>query len=594
MSVLRSPNLRDGGEACVVHLYEVQPFARGGLALGSRKREVTLHLSTPEMKRLTAKWGRPYRNPKTRMDEYAFPKDGLKKFAVGGPVELAVGMAGPSQMQMSTPLTAPPPEPAPGRTRVANPVDDYYTYGMGPEKQFYTANAAPSAPAMVRLPTTPTGPGIQSVGGVGGAGGGGGGSGVNLGQVGGALSTAAGVANLLGYNNALTQGAATAGNLASGNYLGAAKSGLGLYKSLSGESPSTSSSASTGPSAASRALGGVGGALNIYGGLKQGDVGGYLQAGKGAAQLASAAGVGGSAVSSAVPILNLATGAYNTHKAIQAGKPKSAAVSGAMAGSAFGPVGMAIGAAVGAIFGSLNKDYKEEGVRDAYYGSLKKGLNLENSQQFIDPKTFYESVAGEFRGSRSKFPPRASGKYGQKDEDTFINDLKGRIDQARSSGVVGANDNAQSIMQKVVDPWFQQDFGGWKGDPKYPELIDNQKAMTVDLINRYISGSPVDWDVINQKAKGKAMGGLMTLAQGRHVRGPGTGRSDSIPAQLSDGEYVLTAEDVALLGDGSNEAGARRLDEFRAQLRKHKGGALSRGKISPNAKAPMQYLRGAR
>jgi len=78
----------------------------------------------------------------------------------------------------------------------------------------------------------------------------------------------------------------------------------------------------------------------------------------------------------------------------------------------------------------------------------------------------------------------------------------------------------------------------------------------------------------------------------RYVRGPGTGRSDSIDAKLSDGEYVLTAEDVALLGDGSSEAGARRLDQFRQNLRKHKGGALARGKISPNAKSPMAYLKG--
>lgn len=80
----------------------------------------------------------------------------------------------------------------------------------------------------------------------------------------------------------------------------------------------------------------------------------------------------------------------------------------------------------------------------------------------------------------------------------------------------------------------------------------------------------------------------------RFVRGPGTGRSDSIDARLSDGEYVLTAEDVALLGDGSSEAGARRLDEFRRALRKHKGGALAQGKISPNAKPPMAYLKGKR
>lgn len=83
-------------------------------------------------------------------------------------------------------------------------------------------------------------------------------------------------------------------------------------------------------------------------------------------------------------------------------------------------------------------------------------------------------------------------------------------------------------------------------------------------------------------------------ATGGHIRGPGTGRSDSIDAKLSDGEYVLTAEDVSMLGDGSSAAGAKRLDEFRKNLRKHKGGALAQGKISPDAKAPMAYLKGSR
>lgn len=92
-----------------------------------------------------------------------------------------------------------------------------------------------------------------------------------------------------------------------------------------------------------------------------------------------------------------------------------------------------------------------------------------------------------------------------------------------------------------------------------------------------------------QKVPGAKDGGEM-----RFVRGPGTGRSDSIDAKLSDGEYVLTAEDVAMLGDGSSDAGAKRLDQFRANLRKHKGGPLSKGKISPNAKSPMAYLKGAR
>lgn len=89
-------------------------------------------------------------------------------------------------------------------------------------------------------------------------------------------------------------------------------------------------------------------------------------------------------------------------------------------------------------------------------------------------------------------------------------------------------------------------------------------------------------------------GSFGPATKNRYVRGAGTGRSDSIDAKLSNGEYVLTAEDVALLGDGSSDAGARRLDDFRKNLRKHKGGALAKGKISPNAKPPMAYLRGKR
>lgn len=76
------------------------------------------------------------------------------------------------------------------------------------------------------------------------------------------------------------------------------------------------------------------------------------------------------------------------------------------------------------------------------------------------------------------------------------------------------------------------------------------------------------------------------------IAGPGTGRSDEIPAQLSDGEYVFDAETVALLGDGSTEAGARALDEMREQIRAHKGKALAKGKISPDAMPPLSYLMG--
>jgi hypothetical protein len=78
------------------------------------------------------------------------------------------------------------------------------------------------------------------------------------------------------------------------------------------------------------------------------------------------------------------------------------------------------------------------------------------------------------------------------------------------------------------------------------------------------------------------------------VNGPGTGRSDDIPAVLSDGEYVIDAETVALLGDGSSKAGAKKLDDLRVKVRKHKGKKLAKGRFSANAKKPEAYLSGGR
>jgi hypothetical protein len=79
---------------------------------------------------------------------------------------------------------------------------------------------------------------------------------------------------------------------------------------------------------------------------------------------------------------------------------------------------------------------------------------------------------------------------------------------------------------------------------------------------------------------------------GYAVEGPGDGRDDQIPALLSDGEYVIDAETVALLGNGSNKAGADMLDAFRVNVRKQKGQKLARGEFSENAKRPEHYMAG--
>jgi hypothetical protein len=94
------------------------------------------------------------------------------------------------------------------------------------------------------------------------------------------------------------------------------------------------------------------------------------------------------------------------------------------------------------------------------------------------------------------------------------------------------------------------------------------------------------------RAKGGKMGGEGRGRESFAVRGPGSGRSDEIPALLSDGEYVIDAETVALLGDGSSEKGAKRFDDLRVKIRKHKGRNLAKGKFSANAKRPERYLSG--
>jgi len=85
-----------------------------------------------------------------------------------------------------------------------------------------------------------------------------------------------------------------------------------------------------------------------------------------------------------------------------------------------------------------------------------------------------------------------------------------------------------------------------------------------------------------------ASGGLLGLAGGgRFLRGPGDGVSDSIPAtigtkqpaRLADGEFVVDARTVSELGNGSSEAGARKLYEMMARVHSARKKA-TRGKPS--------------
>lgn len=74
---------------------------------------------------------------------------------------------------------------------------------------------------------------------------------------------------------------------------------------------------------------------------------------------------------------------------------------------------------------------------------------------------------------------------------------------------------------------------------------------------------------------GRAEGGEMTMRDFPRktgpINGPGTGTSDSIPAMLSDGEFVFTAKAVRNAGNGSRRKGAARMYKLMKML---EGGAV--------------------
>lgn len=94
-----------------------------------------------------------------------------------------------------------------------------------------------------------------------------------------------------------------------------------------------------------------------------------------------------------------------------------------------------------------------------------------------------------------------------------------------------------------------------------------------------------------------AQGGLSDLGGysdgGRLLRGPGDGVSDSIPAvigekqpaRLADGEFVVPARIVSELGNGSTEAGARKLYAMMDRVQKARSKTVGKGNVAKNSRS---------
>lgn len=98
---------------------------------------------------------------------------------------------------------------------------------------------------------------------------------------------------------------------------------------------------------------------------------------------------------------------------------------------------------------------------------------------------------------------------------------------------------------------------------------------------------------------GYAMGGQLGGYSdgGQLLRGPGDGVSDDIPAQigsrqparLADGEFVVPARIVSELGNGSTDAGAKRLYAMMDRIQKNRGKTVGKDKVAVNSRSD-KYL----
>jgi hypothetical protein len=90
--------------------------------------------------------------------------------------------------------------------------------------------------------------------------------------------------------------------------------------------------------------------------------------------------------------------------------------------------------------------------------------------------------------------------------------------------------------------------------------------------------------------------GMKSGGQARYLDGPGDGMSDSIPAviadqkpaRLADGEFVIPADVVSHLGNGSSKAGAKQLYAMMDRVRQARTGNKQQGKeITPAKYMPV-------
>jgi hypothetical protein len=165
-----------------------------------------------------------------------------------------------------------------------------------------------------------------------------------------------------------------------------------------------------------------------------------------------------------------------------------------------------------------------------------------------------------------------------------------------SNPVFSENVNQQApIMHAATGGSAKNTLFDSEGNYKYDNISDS--ALTPALTKHNVGYTLAGLPAIN-KAQGGSIHpefyseGGASMAN-RYVKGKGDGTSDSIPAMLANGEFVIPADVVSGLGNGSNDSGAKVLDEFLKTIRKHKQ-KHKVDKLPPDSKGALSYLTDAK
>jgi hypothetical protein len=163
----------------------------------------------------------------------------------------------------------------------------------------------------------------------------------------------------------------------------------------------------------------------------------------------------------------------------------------------------------------------------------------------------------------------------------------------------GSDINAQNIGQA-----YRQMYG-----TDVPSGLPDLVQKTYDPTQNSMYQVMRDWNTMNpsknynptQAANGGVMGNQYNLGSysdgGRLLKGPGDGVSDDIPAQighkqparLADGEFVVPARIVSELGNGSTDAGAKRLYAMMDRIQANRKKTIGKDNVAVNSRSD-QYL----